>query len=113
MKIRLLAMVLALAATLPATAQITTVQRAHELPVANVRLPVSASGTLTFKACATCPTTTARVNDDTRWLIDNESVSLQQFREVFAGKSGRGDEYMMVRHHLEKNLITIVAISAK
>ena len=110
MKIRLLAMVLALGASLPATAQITTVQRAYEVPLATVRLPASESGTLAFKPCAECSTTTARVTSDTRWLVNRRAVSLQEFLSAVESRADRSKDYVTVRHHLENDLITKVTI---
>ncbi len=110
MNFKSLTLGLALAVTMPATAQITTVQLAHEVALATVRLPASESGTLAYKSCAECPTTTARVTSDTRWLVNNQAVSLQDFLSAIESRADRNKDYVTVRHHLEKDLITRVSI---
>lgn len=110
MNFKSLTLAFALAVAMPAAAQITTVQLAHEVPLANVRLPASESGTLAFKSCAECPTTTARVTGDTRWLVNHQAVSLKDFRSAIEARADRNKDYVTVRHHLEKDLITLVSI---
>ena len=110
MNLKTLTLVLALAAAMPVTAQITTVQLAHEVPLATVRLPATESGTLAFKSCAECSTTTARVTSDTAWLVNHQAVSLKDFRSAIESRADRNKDYVTVRHHLEKNLITRVSI---
>lgn len=110
MNFKSLTLVLALTVAMPVAAQITTVQLAHEVPLAAVRLPASESGTLAFKSCAECTTTSARVTSDTRWLVNHRAVSLRDFRSTIESRADRGRDYVTVRHHLEKNLITRVSI---
>ena len=110
MNFKTLSLVLALAAAMPVTAQIKTVQLAHEVPLSTVRLPASESGTLAFKSCAECSTTTARVTSDTRWLVNHQAVSLKEFRSAIESRADRSKDYITVRHHLEKDLITRVTI---
>lgn len=110
MKFKSLTLVLALALAMPAAAQIRTVQLAHEVPLATVRLPASVSGTLAFKSCAECATTTARVTSDTQWLVNHQAVSLQDFLSAVESRADRSKDYVTVRHHLEKDLITRVSI---
>lgn len=113
MYFRTLTLVLALFAALPAVAQIKTVQLAHEVRLASVRLPASESGTLSFKACGECATTSARVTEDTRWLINEQPVSLREFRSAIEARADRNTDYVTVRHHLEKDLITLVAMTVR
>lgn len=110
MNFKSLTLVLALAVAMPTAAQITTVQLAHEVPLASVRLPASESGTLAFKTCGECPTTTARVTSATRWLVNHQAVSLQDFLSAIESRADRSKDYVTVRHHLEKDLITRVSI---
>lgn len=113
MYFRTLTLVLALCVALPAAAQITTVQLAHEVRLASVRLPASESGMLSFKACAECATTSARVTGETRWLINEQPVSLREFRSAIESRADRNTDYVTVRHHLEKDLITLVAMTVR
>lgn len=110
MQFRILTFVLALIVAMPSAAQITTVQRAHELPLSVVRLPASETGTLTFKSCPECATTTARVTSETQWLVNHQAVSLREFRAAIESRADRSKQYVTVRHHLEQDVITKVTI---
>lgn len=110
MDIRTLALFLALAVAAPATAQITTIQLASEVPLKAVRLPATASGTLTFRSCDECPAKTVRVTAATRWLVNHAEVSLADFRRFVEARADGEAHYVTVRHHLEKDLITRVSI---
>lgn len=110
MKLKFLSFVIAFVIATPALSQITTVQAAHEVALSSVRLPASESGTLAFKACKQCQTQSARVDGDTRWLVNNKSVSLKDFRSAVEKMANRNKDYITVRHHLERDLITRVSI---
>ncbi|MDH3748357.1 MAG: hypothetical protein OER97_09130 [Gammaproteobacteria bacterium] len=110
MKFRLLMTALVLSLALPAAAQFTTVQLAHEVEMSTVRLPQSESGTIAFKACGECDYQTTRVSSETVWLVNNRPVTLVKFRQVVAGMTDRDKEYVTVKQHLERDLITQVSI---
>lgn len=103
-------LLLAMALALPASAQFRTVQLAHEVPLATVRLPASESGTLSFKTCDECPATAVRVTAETEWLVNRRSVSLSDFLSVIESRADRAKDSVTVRHHLEKDQITRVSI---
>lgn len=110
MNFKTIAVVFALFWTMPVIAQITTIQAAHEVALSTVRLPSSLSGTLAFKACAECQTQSARVDENTRWLVNSKPVSLQDFLSTVEEKANRSKDYITVRHHLERDVITRVSI---
>lgn len=113
MKLKFLSFVIAFAVATPAIAQFTTVQAAHEVALSSVRLPASESGTLAFKACAQCEAQSTRVNGETRWLVNKKPVSLKDFRSAVETMADRSKDYIMVKHHLEKDLITRVSITVR
>lgn len=110
MKFSTLTLVCVMCVAMPAMAQFTTVQLAHEVRLSSIRLPASESGTLAFKACATCDTKSVRVNADTRWLVNRRSVSLSDFRKAAERIQNRNETSVTVKQHLENNLITKVSI---
>lgn len=93
-----------------ATAQITTVQLAHEVRLADVRLPEHDGGTLGFKACPDCDYQTTRVGSDCTWLVNNQRVTFERFREAVNEISSRAEKYITVLQHLERDQITEVSI---
>lgn len=113
MKFKLMPFVFAIFLAAPAIAQFTTVQAAHEVALSSVRLPASESGTLVFKACAQCEIQTTRVNGDTRWLVNNQSVSLKDFRSTVEAVADRSNGHITVKHHLENDVITKVSITVR
>lgn len=113
MKLRILMTALLLSLALPAAADFTTVQLAHEVAMSTVRLPQSESGTIAFKACKDCKYQTNRVSGETQWLVNRKAVTLVKFREVVAGLEDRDEKYVTVQHHLERDLITEVSITIR
>ena len=110
MKLKFLITAFVLSLAVPAMAQITTIQLAEEVSLASVRLPQSATGTLAYKPCDECDYMTVRVSADCTWRVNQARVSLEKFREVIEGLADRDSEYVTVKRHLEKNLITDVSI---
>lgn len=110
MKLRILITALALILALPVTAQITTIALAEEVSLASVRLPQSDGGTLAYKSCAGCEYRTVRVSTDCTWRVNGQPMTLTKFRVVVSGITDRDNEYVTVKRHLEKDLITDVSI---
>lgn len=113
MKFKIMITALVLSLAVPATAQITTVQLAHEVQLSTVRLPQSESGTIAFKPCANCDYQTTRVSGETQYLVNKKPMTLVKFREFIAGLADPDDKYVTVRQHLERDLITKVSISIR
>ena len=110
MKLKILFTALALTLALPVTAQITTIALAEEVSLTSVRLPQSDSGTLAYKSCEGCEYRTVRVSPDCTWRVNGQRMSLEKFRAVVTEISDRDNEYVTVKRHLEKDLITDVSI---
>ena len=94
----------------PVSADYVTIEEAYEVALSELRLPGSETGTIAFKPCSTCEFYTKRVDANTRWLINGETVSLKKFREAMEGVEDRQKEAVTVLHHLEKNRITAVSV---
>ena len=110
MNVKRLFSILLLALALPVAAQITTVQLAHEVSLADVRMPESASGTMGFKPCDGCDYQTTRVSSDCSWLVNNQSMSFEDFQDAVSAVGDRRAHYLTVVHHLENDVITEVSI---
>ena len=67
MKIKVLITVFVLCLALPAAAQFTTTQLAHEVALNELRLPSHPSGTIGFKSCSECEYQTKRVSENTQY----------------------------------------------
>lgn len=112
MKIRILIAAIILAMSLPAAAQFRTVQQAYEVQLTNLRLPQSDVGTLGFRPCDGCDFVTKRLSEDTRFVLNGRSMSLEKFRRGLARVKQRQNQWVTVLHHLEKDRITKVELTA-
>lgn len=110
MILRLIATALLLTGAMSAAAEIRTVQLAHEVPLADLRLPQSDAGTIGFKSCGECEYSTERVTADTRWSLNGKVVALNDFRLRLAGVTERAGVYVTVLHHLEEDRVTAVSV---
>ncbi len=110
MNLRLWISALLLALALPAAAQFRTVQVAHEVALADLRLPHSPAGTIGFKPCGECEYQTERVSADTRWTLDGRAVSLIDFRKGLARVTERDNVWVTVLYHIEENRVTEVSV---
>jgi biopolymer transport protein ExbD len=103
-------MVLALGLSLPAVAGFEVVSKAHEVSLADLRLPGSTSGTLTFKACEQCDYKTIRVTASTQYQVNRRSVGLEDFRKQLANIRNRRETTVTVLHHLESDTIKAIRV---
>lgn len=82
MMIRIAATVLLLMGSIEAAwavRVIEDVENSVELTLAELQLPASESGSVSFQACARCRTSVHRVTAATRYLIDGRDVTLADF----------------------------------
>ncbi|MEM8817524.1 MAG: hypothetical protein AAFX56_20090 [Pseudomonadota bacterium] len=106
-----MAAALMLLTALPATAQNEITAKAHEVRLSALRLPATPSGSVAFKACDTCEYTTRRVSGNTRWVLNNKTVSLAEFRAGLASVRNRSEAWVTVLHDLGSDQITRVAVT--
>ena len=93
-----------------ASADIRTVELAHEVRLADLRLPQAESGTVGYRTCDECEYQTDRVTAETRWLLNGRIVPLDDFRVSLARVADRSDVYVTVLHHLEDDRVTEVSV---
>lgn len=98
--------ILLLGLALPAAADFTVVTEAYEVALSNLRLPGTVNGTLTFRECDECSYRTVRVTAGTRYELNNEALTLEDFRKAVEDVRNPSDVTVTVLHHLESDTIT-------
>lgn len=93
-----------------AVAQFRTVELAHEIPLSGFVVPVTQNGNLNFRACPDCTAFSARLTPNTRYVINKEDLSLQEFRTRLSNVRNREDRIITVLQHLETNTVTRISI---
>lgn len=113
MKIRNILLVLALAISVPAMADITTLINAVETTATNINVPTSTNGNLLFKPCAeACEEkyVSVRLTNETRFAVGGKRVNFSDFRKEFYNRRRGGDTYALVSYDTAKNTVTSLNI---
>ncbi len=111
MDYRRIVSILALALCMSATADIVTVIDAVETSAANLNVPTSTNGQLTFKPCAeACDEEfiSVRLTPETRFVVHGQHVNFADFRREFYKLRRGDDDYALVSYDTEKRLVTSV-----
>ena len=108
MKLKLLIATALLCMAFPAAAEFTTVQKAYEIALSDLRLPRNNTGTIAFKECDSCDYMTVRVGADTRYTLNGKAVPLNKFRDALSVVENRDDQPVTVLRHVERNQVTAV-----
>ncbi len=111
MKFKVLIAAILLGLALPVAADFKTVAEAHEVSLAHLRLPQSASGTVAFKTCDECSYQTKRVNEDTQWVLNGNQLPLAKFRRGVMSITDRDATSVTVLHHLEQDRVVRVEVT--
>lgn len=96
-----------------AAADIFTVVDYVETSAANVNVPTSTNGQLTFKPCAdTCDAefVSIRLTPETEFLVRGKRVSFAEFRQAFSQLRRSEDDYTIVSYDTEKRVVTSVSV---
>lgn len=64
-----------------ATRVLEILERSHELALADVTLPQSSGGTISFKACSSCVREYMSVNGSTQYFLSGQAISLTQLAQ--------------------------------
>lgn len=110
MNIRTVVFALALGLSFPAAASFEIVSKAHEVSLADLRLPASTSGTLTFKPCKDCDYRTVRVTVQTQYETNRQRLALEDFRRQLGTVRNRQNVSVTVLHHLESDTIKAIRV---
>lgn len=100
-----------LAISLPAAADFVLVAPAYEIRLSNFVVPVTKSGTVTFRRCNECEPQVVRMTRDTVFKVNGKPVKLKEFRQIVFQVKDRSRETIVVKHHLQSD--TIVSVSVK
>lgn len=114
MNIRIGALVIGLALSLPVAAELTTQIRAVEATTSNLNVPTSGNGRLTFKPCAgTCDAVfeSARLTPLTSFRVNGQATDFAGFRKAFYNLSRSKDHYALVSYDTAENTVTSVQIA--
>ncbi len=111
MHIRRLLVLTILGLSLSAAADFRTTMEVYEVDLVYLRLPGSASGTLTFSDCNECDTQTIRVTAATRYVVNGRNVMLADFRRAVISITNRKDTIIDVYHDLESD--TVIKVNVK
>ena len=94
-----------------ATAEMRVITLASEVALSEFRVPASPNGVASFKTCPECELQVVSVTQNTRYELNNQSVTLQDFRMSLSTVLDRDAATVIVMHHLESDLITLIAIN--
>ena len=111
MDYRRIVSILALALCMSATADIVTVIDAVETSAANVNVPTSTNGQLSFKPCAeACDEEfiSVRLTPATQFVVRGQQLNFADFRREFYKLRRGDDDYALVTYDTEKRLVTSV-----
>ncbi len=111
MDYRRIVSILALALCMSATADIVTVIDAVETSAANVNVPTSLNGRLTFKPCAeACDEEfiAVRLTPETQFVVRGQPVNFADFRRAFNKVPRNGIYYALVSYDTENRTVTSV-----
>ena len=106
MNFKMIFTALLLSISMMAGAQLRTISEAYEVRMADVRLPSSETGTISFKKCKECDFVIRRVSRNTEYEFNGEKMSLEKFRQAVNGVDRSLDIPVQVVHHLERDEIT-------
>ena len=110
MHIRQIILALIACLSLPAAAEFTTIARAHEIALSNLRVPVSSSASLMFRQCDDCEMLFVRMTEATVFVVNGEAVKLKEFRKSVFQVRDRTRTIVIVKHHLQSDTITSVRV---
>ncbi len=110
MNIRRIFLSLLVCLSMPVAAEFTTVARAYEVALSDLRVPPGSHGSLMFKTCADCDSQIVPMAADVQFLINDSSVDVKEFRESLSRVRDRQAETVIVLHHLESDTITSLSV---
>ena len=108
--LKILAAGVLLTVSMSTLAEFKTITRANEVILSELQLPASANGITSFKSCGSCSVQVVNVSDATRYKLNDEFVSLAEFRRALAIVTDRQRKTAIVMHHLESDLVTQISV---
>ena len=96
---------------LPAAADFRPISRAYEISLDNFSAPVSLNAAAIFRECNDCTPRTVRVTANTDYRVNNQSVTLKEFRDSIFTVQNRSVETIVVLHHLESDTVEQILVT--
>ncbi len=84
-----------------------------ELNLTDIRLPVSESGMITFRACDDCQFQRALVTADMRWIVNGTTTDFAGFRAGATNAKDRGRSSVTLTYDKEANRITRLKVTVR
>ena len=112
--IRKLIIAIALVVSMPAAAQLVTLVNAIETSPANIILPASTSGMVTFRPCADeCDEDYKRVklSSRTTFSVNGKTVKFDEFRRNFATIKRAETSYALVSYDTDTNTVISIQLA--
>jgi hypothetical protein len=100
-----------LVVSLPAVAEFTTISKAYEVALSDIRVPATPSSGIIFKACTDCDMTSVRVTPNTQYIVNGKSIELKAFRKAVFQIRDRAAETIIILHHLESDTVVSVSVT--
>ena len=112
MKFRMIILLAGLSIGMAATADIVTLVDAVETSTANLSVPTSSNGNLSFKPCATgCDQIIrVRLTPETRFVLHGVPMDFADFRREFNKMRRASKDYALVSFDTQRNTVTSVEI---
>jgi len=101
-----------LSISMAATAEIVTLIDAVETSAANLSVPTSSSGNLSFKPCAdNCDQIMrARLTPETHYVLNGAAMDFIDFRREFYKLRRGSRDYALVSYDTQRNTVTSVRV---
>ena len=111
MKSKFTVFALLICLALPAAAEFETVSAAYEVSLSNFRVPATPNSGVILQKCDDCERVAIRVTPKTEYTINDEAVTLKQFRKTIFKIRDREDETIIVLHHLASDTVLSVSVT--
>ena len=111
MKIKTTFFFLVLLISFSASAEFTTVTKAYEMALSDVRVPATPSSGIMFRECADCELVSKRVTPNTRYILNGKAYPLKEFRRNVFSISNRAATMAIIALHLESDIVTTVTVT--
>lgn len=113
MKTKLIIAAALLGLAMPVAADFRIFSHGYEIALSDVRLPRNTNGTIAYKPCADCNYETKRISTNVRWIFNEKTITLSQFRMRTESLGDRDEHTVTVIHHFESDQVTTVAITVR
>ena len=105
--------ILLTAVALMTIASANAAPEAYELNLTDIRLPVSVSGMVTFRACDDCRFQQALAVEDARWVLNGSPTTFDGLREGIARATRPARSSVTLTYDEDANRITKIKVTVR